>query len=89
MTIMAKAELGPLGVQTLLAFDMDMNSAPSDDPIAYCMGFMHGYGGDPLVLKGEKKKDLAKAYIAGHRLGREVKAGRKPMPVWAKLQQPK
>ena len=85
-TTMQKAELGPCGVQTLLAFDMDLHSAPSDDPIAYCYGFMNGYAGDPLVPKGEKRKDLAKAYVAGHRLGREVKTGTKPMPVWVRLQ---
>jgi hypothetical protein len=87
MTTISQAELTPTGIHTKLAFSVNMQGTPSDDPIAYSMGFMSGYAGDPLVPKGEKRKDLAKAWIEGHKLGREVKAGCKPMPDWASPQE--
>lgn len=57
-----------------------MSNVPSDDPLAYMAGFSNGVHGDELG----PKKDLAKAYIEGHKFGQDVRFGRKSWPSWAK-----
>jgi len=85
MTTMSRMTVENDQLKPLITFQMEMQKAPSDDPIAYCYGFMNGYAGDSLVQKGEKKKDMAKAYIDGHTHGCNVKSGKMPMPAWATL----
>jgi hypothetical protein len=80
---LAKAVFDGTQVHEVLAFEMPQETIPSDDPLAYAFGFMRGFAGDSLVEKGERRRDLAQAFIAGHQLGREVKVGNQPMPAWA------
>lgn len=83
VTKISQATVGPDGVKPIVAFNVTMEEVPSDDPIAYSMGFMQGYVGHPLVSKGEKRSELAQAYVDGHALGRKVKTGTTAMPDWA------
>jgi hypothetical protein len=88
-TSISRAEVVGGQIRPIVALTVQFAAIPNADPIAYAMGFLAGYSGDALVPKGEKKLDLAAAYISGHRLGRDVKADKKPMPEWARLQSPK
>jgi hypothetical protein len=71
-------------IRTLVEFQIETNEIPSDDPLAYAYGFMQGYVGDPLVGPGEKRSELAKAYIQGHEVGKQVVGDATPMPPWVK-----
>ena len=82
-TSISKAEVVGGQIRHALAFTVQFGAILNDDPIAYSMGFLAGYAGDPLVRKGERKSDLAQAYINGHQLGGAVKSGKQPMPAWA------
>lgn len=56
-------------------------TVPSDDPLAYSMGFMAALSGRGM---DGPREELAKAYLEGYKLGVGVKAGEEPMPEWAK-----
>ena len=59
--------------------DVRMGDVPSDDPLAYTMGFMGGYHGSELP---EERSELADAYLEGRDHGADVRIGRKPVPAW-------
>ena len=88
-TSISKAEVVGGQIRPIVAFTVQFGAIPNTDPIAHAMGFLGGYAGDPLFGPGERRKDLAKAYVTGHRLGRAVMAGTQPMPEWARSQDPK
>lgn len=48
----------------------------SPDPLAFMQGFIHGFS-DRKGGRGGKE------YLRGRNLGRQVKAGQAPMPIWA------
>ena len=79
---LAKAIFDGTQVREVVAFEMPQEAIPGPDPLAYAYGFMRGFAGDPLLEKGERRRDLAEAFITGHQLGRDVKAGKQPMPAW-------
>lgn len=56
-------------------------SVPSDDPLAFTMGFMAGFQGTTDV---EDPSELAEAYIKGRELGADVRMGRQPVPDWVR-----
>jgi hypothetical protein len=85
----SRAEVVGGQIRPIVAFTVQFGAIPHEDSIAHAMGFLGGYAGDPLVGPGERRKDLAKAYVTGHRLGRAVKTGKQPMPEWARSQDPK
>lgn len=69
---------GPRGV---VMAQITLQKVPSDDPLAYSVGFISGLAGN--VLESERS-DLADAYIEGYRLGVAVRLGDEPRPDWAK-----
>jgi hypothetical protein len=58
-----------------------MGKVPSDDPLAYTMGFMSGRSGAPLDAN---RDELAEAYIEGYQHGTKVRLGEEPQPDWAR-----
>ena len=64
------------------AASIRMGAIPSDDPLAFSMGFMNGVSGSGLDQPGVTREELAEAYIAGHKLGWAVRAGDVPKPDW-------
>ncbi len=66
----------PVGV----SFSVNLKKIPSNDPLAYSMGYMHALAGQGLK---DNRNELADAYLEGYRLGTDVKAGRAKSPEWA------
>ncbi len=65
----------------VVALKVRLVDIPSNDPIAYSMGFLCGLGGS--ALDGPRDQ-LAPAYIEGYKLGVGVRGNDTPMPDWAK-----
>lgn len=66
------------------AAQVAIGKVPSDDPLAYTMGFMAAMGGSALDRPGTDRKELAPAYLEGYRLGVAVKSGSEPTPDWVR-----
>jgi len=62
-----------------LVANIKMSAIPSDDPIAYSMGFLSGFQGREET---EATEDLADAYISGREHGANVRLKRQPIPEW-------
>lgn len=69
-----------------LACSIALGAIPSDDPIAYSMGFMDGFQGRPMPEPEEPEDGggLADAYLSGREHGADVRIGRQPMPEWVR-----
>jgi hypothetical protein len=58
-----------------------IGNVETDGPLAYASGYMGGVSGSPLEYP---RKELAEAYILGHRLGVSVLRGQAEKPSWIK-----
>lgn len=56
-----------------------MGDVPSDDPIAYSMGFLAGFQGSEETTP---RDDLADAYLKGREHGADVRMGKQAIPGW-------
>jgi len=80
--VIEKVEGQPLCVGVSFSVKMrGTDAVPSDDPLAFTMGYMHARAGQGL---DHDRKDLASEYVRGYQLGVDVKAGRAPKPEWHK-----
>ena len=79
--IEAVEKAGPRATGSIHA-SIRMGAIPSDDPLAFSMGFMNAMAGRGLDQPGTTREELAEAYIAGHKLGWAVRAGDVPRPDW-------
>lgn len=59
----------------------DLMTLSDGDPLAYTMGFMHGFQGSALP-EAPEGDDLAPAYVKGRAHGADVRLGRQPKPDW-------
>lgn len=81
-TIEAVKDTGPLvGVAFSIKIRGGPSAVPSDDPLAYAMGYIHAMAGQGLE---QNRNELADEYKRGYRLGVDVKAGRSTRPGWAR-----
>jgi hypothetical protein len=74
------AQTSTLGPHTGIQAQIVTDTVPSDDPLAYMMGYMRALAGSGL----EEETDLAPAYIEGFRFGVSVKSGETTRPDWHK-----
>ena len=63
-----------------VAVQVQLATIPSDDPIAYMMGFLSGVRGTPLDAE---RDELAPEYIKGYQHGVRVRLGEEDRPSWA------
>lgn len=57
------------------------NKIPSDDPLAFMMGFMTGINSGRME---DNREDVASAYVDGYKFAVSVRCGDEPWPDWAK-----
>ena len=60
---------------------INLHKIPTDDPLAYSMGYMSGVAGGVLE---PNREELAQAYIDGYQLGTRVRLGEEPKPEWVR-----
>lgn len=69
-----------LSVPTTIGVEVSLDGIPSDDPLAFCTGFLAGLAG----ADAPPTPDDAGAYIAGKHLGDRVRQHKTSMPTWAR-----
>lgn len=72
--------------QLMFAVAFRRRDVPTENPIAYVIGYLHGLAGDGPAAKPREKCDGA--YFDGYRHAVDVKVGKKEPPSWAKEWRP-